>query len=196
MDAASGLGCSRGTAFVVTVDPTLGRCATSVLLKVSTDLSIDSTKILMTNCAILLARPTPPLRMFTLTSCETRRCTPCTRSLIPLYLPSLARGRKEDTKRLLIELFHSPSLLNRQRLLGGYIPTFDEAEQFMALGTDAWQTFKLGTRMASDNMQDALIAHFEEVQGYANDHPSETGTRIHLFTDEVRQTASKQANPP
>jgi hypothetical protein len=104
--------------------------------------------------------------------------------------------RTEDTKRLLIELFHSPSLLNRQRFLGGYIPTFDEAEQFMALGTDAWQTFKLGTRMASDNIQDALIAHFEEVQGYANDHPSETGTRIHLFTDEVRQMAFKQANPP
>lgn len=93
--------------------------------------------------------------------------------------------RPEDTERLLVELFHHPSLLNRQRLLGGYIPTFDEAEEFMSLGSDAWQTFKLGTRMASDNMQDALIAHFEEVQQYANDHHSETGTMIHPFTDEV-----------
>lgn len=90
-NATSGLGCSRGTAFVVAVNATPGLCAILVLLKVLTDLSIDSAKISMTNCAISLARPTTPLRMFTLISCETQRCT-C--SLMPLYLPSLARGRK------------------------------------------------------------------------------------------------------
>jgi hypothetical protein len=96
----------------------------------------------------------------------------------------------EDTERLLIELFHHPSLLNRQRFLARYTPTPDEDDEFMALETDAWQTFKLGNCLAPDSMYAALTHHFEEVQEYANSHPAETGTSTHPFTDAKRSSAS------
>jgi hypothetical protein len=106
-------------------------------------------------------------------------------------------AKAEDTERPLIELFHHPSLLNRQR--GGhnssYVPTQDEANLFMALKTDAWQTFKLGAQMTPDSMEDALVAHFEKVQEYANNYPAETGTAVHPYTDRVRQVAFEQARP-
>ena len=118
--------------------------------------------------------------------------------LLPDATQSPESGTKaEDTERLLIEFLHHPTLLNRQRdgFLSSYLPTQDETDEFMALGTDAWQTFKLGAQMTPDDMQDALITHFEEVQEYANNYPAETGTARHPFTDEVRQMTFEQARP-
>lgn len=79
--------------------------------------------------------------------------------------------------------------------MNNYRPTPDETDEFMALETDARQTFKLGTRIAPDSMRDALITHFEEIREYAHNHPAETGTVSHPFTDEVRQMSFKQALP-
>lgn len=77
--------------------------------------------------------------------------------------PDSAR-KSEDTERLLIEFLHHPSLLNRQRggRLSSHLPTQDEADEFMALETDVWHTFKHGAHMIPESMQDALIAQFEK----------------------------------
>jgi hypothetical protein len=118
--------------------------------------------------------------------------------LLPDATISPEAGRKvDDTERLLIELFHHPSLLNRLRggLRSGYVPTQDEVDEFTALKADVWQTFKSGAEMIPDDMQDNLIAHFEKVQEYANNYPAETGTEMHPFTDGARQTAFMEGRP-
>lgn len=105
--------------------------------------------------------------------------------------------RAQDTERLLIEFFHHPSLLNRQR--GGYhssyLPTQDEVERFQALETDAWYVFETGAHEIPETMDNELSMHFEAIQDYANSFPAESGTAIHAFTDEVRKTALEEARP-
>lgn len=112
-----------------------------------------------------------------------------------IYPDSITTVR--DTERLLVQLFHHPSLLNRQ--LGShqvhYGPNPDQVDEFMALGTDAWQSFESNARGNPVDMCNDLVAHFESVQEYANKFPAESGTAIHPFTDEVRWTAFQQSQP-
>jgi hypothetical protein len=103
----------------------------------------------------------------------------------------------DDVERVLIELLHPPTLLNRQR--GGYYSSFlpdpEYAEVFKELKTDVWEGFGSHCTSAMQQTLADLATHFETVQAYARDFPAETGRAIHDFTNAFRATMEAQATP-
>ncbi|KAI7187773.1 hypothetical protein KC316_g11648 [Hortaea werneckii] len=105
--------------------------------------------------------------------------------------------RADDVERVLIEMSHPSSLLNRQ--LGGryspFLPNESDAELFTALKTDVWHRFRQQCAFPPDEMLDKLTEHFQDVQEYAVAYPQETGTARHDFTDSLKGMMEAQATP-
>jgi hypothetical protein len=105
----------------------------------------------------------------------------------------------EDTERVLIELFHHRTLLNRQ--LGGYFSTFvpgdTEVSNFERLNTRFYAGFynKALSAVTQPQIASALLDQFDEVQLWANDNPGLTGTGTHIFDDSLKEILRKQATP-
>jgi hypothetical protein len=105
----------------------------------------------------------------------------------------------EDIERVLIEFFDHRSLLNRAR--GGFyvsfVPFAEDITLFERLRTRFYSLFTAEARLVGSDpqMAVALADHFEEVQAFANSHPSHTGTAQHPFTDGVREAARLSGEP-
>ncbi|KAK4542301.1 hypothetical protein LTR36_006954 [Oleoguttula mirabilis] len=113
------------------------------------------------------------------------------------YLPPGSHLFKDDVERVLIEFFHHPTLLNRQRggFYSSYVPSTDDADGFRDMKTNFWYTFRQGASLPDDHLQAQIAGHFREIQQYANANPEETGTGQHEFTDELRMVNERQARP-
>jgi hypothetical protein len=105
----------------------------------------------------------------------------------------------EDTERVLIELFHHRTLLNRQ--LGGYFATFvpgaTEVTNFENLQTCFYAGFykKAQSVATQASVESALLDHYDKLQLWANDNPGLTGTGAHMFDNDLKEILQKQATP-
>ncbi|KAL2030851.1 hypothetical protein VTO58DRAFT_108205 [Aureobasidium pullulans] len=105
----------------------------------------------------------------------------------------------EDTERVLIEYLGHRSLLNRAHgnEYVSLVPLSNDVALFENLHTRYFRGFLNDAHsiVIDPQMAAALADHFEEVQAYANSHPTHAGTVQHRFTDGVRKAAMGSAEP-
>ncbi|KAK4889161.1 hypothetical protein LTR27_011996 [Elasticomyces elasticus] len=118
-------------------------------------------------------------------------------TLTDAFIDSASLLSKDDVERVLIEFFDHPTLFNRQKggFYSSYVPSTDDADIFRDMKTNFWQGFRSEASLPGDHLVGAVAGHFQEVQQYANGNPSETGTGVNEFTDELRLVGQRQATP-
>lgn len=104
---------------------------------------------------------------------------------------------RDDTERMLIQFFHHPTLLNRQRggLHNAYSPSYDDAQGFRDLKTDFFAHFDYGATQIHPIMATQLFSHFADIQQYVNENRGASGTGVKYFSDELRHTILCEATP-